>query len=170
MNENSNSFFQNLCTYHFWAYNQLITHLKTLNGEKFNQDLGDLFVNDTNCDSPSVRSLIEHMMMGFYMMSAKMEKKPFEPENTIETLHSFDNNEILDEWKVISEKFILLSRDNLGNNIKFGDQEYIISEEMIFAFLNHSIHHRAQVMVALRLIKEKGCDTDFYTFLQRQKE
>jgi uncharacterized damage-inducible protein DinB len=170
MNSENSGLFQNICNFHIWADNQVINHLKTLDELKLSQDLGDIIVNDTNCDSPSVRSLIEHMMMGFYMMSAKMENLQFEPKDTLKTIRSFNNKEILDEWKEIDNKFITLTRNNLGNNIRFGDQEYAISEEMIFAFLNHSVHHRAQLMIALRIVGENGCDTDFYTFLKKKKE
>ena len=156
--------------YNLWADDQIRLLMKPLSDAKFAQDLENLFVNDTNYQNPCIRSLIEHCMMGFYFVYSLMTTTPFEPPKIIANLHTLDKSGLISEWAQLDQRFLENFKENLNNTIEFNDKKITLDADFLFTFLNHSTHHRSQIMVALRMVGEKGCDTDYMTFLQSLKE
>jgi hypothetical protein len=60
--------------------------------------------------------------------------------------------------------------------VKFGENSFEASEAseaseaLVFAFLNHSAYHRAQITIALKFLDEKGCDTEFFNLFTYSAE
>ena len=60
--------------------------------------------------------------------------------------------------------------------MKFGENSFEASEAseaseaLVFAFLNHSAYHRAQITIALKFLDEKGCDTEFFNLFTYSAE
>lgn len=70
------SMIEKIVEYTHWSIEGLIDLLLPVEEEKFNQELDELFVNDTNCPTSSIRSLVEHIMMGLYFSSCIMMEMP----------------------------------------------------------------------------------------------
>ncbi|WP_371804638.1 DinB family protein [Candidatus Lokiarchaeum ossiferum] len=166
MSTESYSLILKMPKYNKWANDQIRNMLEVLPEEKFDQNLGNLFVNDTNFKNPSIRSLIEHCMMGFYFTSNIMQKKEFEPEQIIKRMHTLNKTQLLKEWEQLDTKYVELIPQHLNTEVEWNEKSIKLNDDFLFTFLNHSTHHRAQLMVAMRMIGENGCDTDYMSFIQ----
>ena len=158
-------FLVKITKYSNWANNRIRSVLQEIDDQKFCHNLGKIFVNDTNCTNPSIRSIIEHCMMGFYFCIQIMREIPFKPQEIILKLRQTSKNQLIEEWARIDVEYAQLIDKNWGKPVQFNKQDFILNEDFFFAFSNHMIYHRGQIMTAMKLIGAQGIDTDYMTFL-----
>lgn len=161
-----NSLIGKMPYYNQWANDQLRRILYQVPTHKFTQDLGTLFVNDLDDAHSCLNSLVKHTMMGFYFNIALMTQTDFEAPKIFSRLGEMDQKTLLKEWGRLDQEYLSLFPKLFNRTVMFKDKPITLDSDYLFVFLNHSTHHRAQLMVALRMVGEKGCDTDYMSFIQ----
>lgn len=118
-------------------------------------------MNDTNCPSSSIRSLVEHVMMGLTFSSYVMQERTFQPNKIIDSFRELSKKQLLQRWLEITEDFVRAFKKSFGKSVKFRDRKIKIDEDFVFAFTNHVVYHRGQINIALKMVGEETNDADY---------
>ncbi|MFX0125053.1 MAG: DinB family protein [Candidatus Hodarchaeota archaeon] len=165
MKENSN-FIKQIAEYSVWITKKLNQNFVELTNEKFNQNIGSKFVNDTECSSPSLRSIVEHCMIGLEFASHVIKCLTWDEKATIQNYRLLTKDQLLGRWATLYIDFKQLISNNIGKKVKFHNEEIDLSNDFFFTFFNHLIYHSGQFMIALKTIGEETIDLDYMTFLK----
>lgn len=149
---------EKIVRYTQWANERIINILREVEEKEFHQELDSLFVNDTNCPTSSIRSLVEHVLMGLNFSTHVMRESPFHPEKIIAFLREMTKDELLDKLAESSQEFVSVFEESYGKTVEFKGSEVAINEDYIFAFTNHVVYHRGQINTALKII---GVETNY---------
>lgn len=163
-----NKVISKLLLFNVWANDEIRNNLANVSSNNFGQDLGDLFVNDTNCTSPSLRSLVEHTLMGLNLLSSILEGKSFDGKKAIEQLREMSKDAVLKKWKEIDYTLPSLVESNLDNVVTIGERTINLSEDLVFTFLEHVIYHRGQINIALKILKENTMNPSYSSFVKQK--
>ena len=159
-----------LAKYVKWANEQVRKILYEVEDTRFEQNLGEdfekLFVNDTHCPHPSIRSLVEHIMIGLEFCTYISQERSFSGNTVIQQYRELTKNELLDRWATNDEKFLVAFQNGLDRTVKINDRTLNLDEDFYFAFLNHVTYHRGQLNTALRMVGSDGTDADYSNFLK----
>ncbi|UCG01313.1 MAG: hypothetical protein JSW11_17060 [Candidatus Heimdallarchaeota archaeon] len=163
--DNSN-FIKQIAEYSEWISKKLSQNFVELTNEKFNQNIGSKFVNDTECSSPSLRSIVEHCMIGLEFASHVIKCLTWDEKATIQNYRLLTKDQLLRRWVTLYFDFKQLISDNIRKKVIFQDEEIYLSNDFFFTFLNHLIYHSGQFMIALKTVGEETIDLDYMTFLK----
>ncbi|MFX0181600.1 MAG: DinB family protein [Candidatus Hodarchaeota archaeon] len=166
MNNNHFEFIKQIAKYSSWINEKLIKNLEKLTTKKFNQDIGSRFVNDTECPTSSLRSIVEHCMIGLEFGSHIVRCLVWDENATIQNYHLLTKEQLLGRWGRQYIEFKQLLSDHIGKTVIFNDEEIYLGSDFFFAFFNHLIYHTGQFMIALKIVGEEAIDLDYMTFLK----
>ncbi len=164
--KNHSKFIKQIAEYSVWISKKLCQNLSKITDEKFNQDIGSKFVNDTECPAPSLRSIIEHCMIGLEFASHIIKSLAWDEHDIIQNYRSLAKEHLLDRLVRQYIEFKKLLADNIEKTVIFNDKEIYLGSDFFFPFLNHLTYHSGQFMIALKIIGEETIDLDYMTFLK----
>ena len=164
--KNHSNFVKQIAEYSVWISEKLSKNLEKLTNEKFNQNIGTKFVNDTKCPTPSLRSIVEHCMIGIEFGSHIIKCLAWNENATIQNYRLLTKEQLLGRWVKQYIEFKQLLSDNIGKTVIFQDEEIYLGSDFFFAFFNHLTYHSGQYMIALKIVGEETIDIDYMTFLK----
>jgi hypothetical protein len=166
MEKNHFSFIKQIAEYSAWTSEKLSKNLVKTSDEKFNYDIGSKFVNDTECPTSSLRSIIEHCMIGLEFGSHIIKSLAWDERDIIQNFRLFTKEQLIERWgrQYIAFKQLLL--DNIGKTVLFNNEEIYLGSDFFFTFFNHLTYHSGQFMNALKIVGEETIDIDYMTFLK----
>lgn len=164
-NDHSN-FIRQIAEYSAWICEKLCKNLENTSDEKFNQDIGVKFVNDTECPTSSLRSIIEHCMIGLEFGSHIIRSLAWNEKDIIQNFRLLTKEQLLERWIRQFIEFKQLLADHIGKTVIFNDEEIYLGSDFFFAFFNHLTYHSGQFMIALKIVGEETIDLDYMTFLK----
>ncbi|MFX0016153.1 MAG: DinB family protein [Promethearchaeota archaeon] len=165
MKKNS-SFIVQIAEYSLWVNEKLSKYLEKLTDEKFNQDIKSKFVNDTECPTSSLRSIVEHCMIGLEYGSHIIKCLTWDENATIQNYRLLTKEQLLGRWEKHYIEFKELLLDNIEKTVVFNNEEIYLGNDFFFTFFNHLIYHSGQFMIALKIVEEETIDLDYMTFLK----
>lgn len=154
-----------LANYNLWANDRVRTLLEGLTEEEFSRE--------RECAYESIRNLVTHIVIAMdFNFTLKMDEKAMEPNYFDDSLRQLSMSELLDHWREMD--MWLRGFVSTHSNLKavfpnfLGEGEMIVGHDDFFLqFILHTVHHRAQVMSALRLIRKEAVGTDYVFYLSR---
>ncbi len=164
--KNNHLFIKQIAKYSFWASEKLSKNLEKLSDEKFNQDTGSKFVNDTKCPTSSLRSMVEHCMIGLEYGSYIIKCLAWDENVTIQNYRLLTKEQLLGRWVRQYIEFKQLISDNIGKTVLFHQEEIYLGNDFFFTFFNHLTYHLGQFMIAMKIVGEDTVDLDYMTFLK----
>ncbi|MGM0687624.1 MAG: DinB family protein [Promethearchaeati archaeon] len=157
---------EKIVRYTQWANERITNILREVEEKEFHQELNSLFVNDTNCPTSSIRSLVEHVLMGLNFSTHVMRESSFRPDEIIDSLREMTKDDLLDKLADVSREFVTAFETSYGNTVEFKKSEIAIDEDFVFAFTNHVVYHRGQINIALKMIGSETDDADYSKFIR----
>jgi len=163
---NHSNFIRQIAEYSAWISEKLCKNLVNTSDEKFNQNIGSKFVNDTECPASSLRSIIEHCMIGLEFGSHIIKSLAWDENDIIQNFRLLTKEQLLERWIRQFIEFKQLLSDHIGKTVIFNDEEIYLGSDFFFAFFNHLTYHSGQFMIALKIVGEETIDLDYMTFLK----
>ncbi len=149
-------------TYHVWATQKLLEHLKSLPHEMFHKEIQSVF--------PSVERTLFHLyevdVLWFSRLKGErmpVEKKMFETVEECELDFSDLHNEILEWLGDMSDELI-----SLRYTTSKGEAFENTRDEILNHMVNHGTYHRGNIAAMLWQLGEKGVSTDYIYFLREK--
>ncbi|MGR3766227.1 DinB family protein [Rossellomorea sp. NS-SX7] len=147
-------------TYHVWATQKLLGHLKTLPREVFHKEIQSVF--------PSVERTLFHLYevdaLWFSRLKGErlpVEKKMFETVEECELDFSDLHNEILEWLRGMTDELVSVSYMS-----STGEAFENTREEILKHLVNHGTYHRGNVAAMVWQLGEKGVSTDYIYYLR----
>ena len=157
-----------LADYNLWANDLTREKLSTLTEEEFSRDVLPPY--------GSIKNLVTHITAAIeYNKINKVEGGRIEGEDLYGFLLPMSLEQLLIHWREMDLwlKEFSLSHPNLNAifpNFQ-GEGEIVVDhDEYLLQYLIHTVHHRAQVMSALRLMSKEAVGTDLLFYLSSLAE
>ena len=143
-----------------WADRKLATLLSTVSEEDFTRV--------PKQTGRSLKDLVAHVLAGYKMVLGE------DYVSATETLGKMNQQELLQEWKNLVEKFIveIESDPDKSYTLKMdnGFSRIIKGQNYLLSYTDHSTYHRGQIVTTLKMITGmEAVSTDFYEYLTKSK-
>lgn len=152
-----------LFAYNHWANRQMLKAVRELSSEELDRDLGGSF--------GSIRGTLRHLLWGERGWLQYWRESSFPPDLTPADLRDLPS--IVAAWESHEEEkdaFVRqLTDSKLSEPISVDDDAYVLGE-LIQHVLNHSTHHRGQVVHMLRQLGRTPPQSGFRRFLSENRE
>jgi uncharacterized damage-inducible protein DinB len=154
---------EKLADYNLWANDRVRKLLSNLTDEEFSRNVLPPY--------NSIRILVMHIVSAVkYNLVNHIDGGKVEGKDLWETLSGMTLKELLSQWSEMDLRLIQFSvthfdidavfENFLGEGtIKVGHDDYL------YQYLTHTVHHRAQIMSALRLMGKEAVGTDYLFYL-----
>jgi uncharacterized damage-inducible protein DinB len=155
-----------LAEYNLWANNRTRERLATLTEEELSKDI----LPPYGC----MRNLVIHIISAIeYNKVNVVEAGKIKGDQLHELLWKMSSEELFTHWSEMDQWLIKFASSNLDLKAIFpnflGKGEIVVSHADYFTqYLIHTVHHRAQVMSALRLMKKEAIGTDYLFYLSSE--
>ncbi len=149
--------------FQIWADDVTRGILEELTDEEFSMDVLPPF--------GSIRSLATHIVLAIeYNLERRVRKKEVDPQEMGEEIYNLSKEELLARWRVADEGLLKFARNENNEEYIFpnflGEGEIRVSHgDYTMQYLFHTVHHRAQIMSALRAMGKAGKTTDYLFYL-----
>ncbi len=154
---------EKLADYNLWANDRVRKLLSNLTEEEFSRNVLPPY--------NSIRILIVHIVSAIeYNWVIQVDGGKVEGNDLWNTLSGMALEKLLGRWREMDLRLVQFSVTHLDleasfknflgeGTIKVGHDEYL------YQYLTHTVHHRAQIMSALRLMGKEGVTTDYLFYL-----
>ncbi len=152
-----------LGAYHVWANDRARKLLEGLTEEEFSRELLPPY--------NSIRNLCLHIVLAIdYNIQTRVEGKDTDPYQLGDWLHGLPKDELLEHWRSTDLRLMALADSNLDLDAVFpnflGEGEMKVGHtDFYLQYLVPAVHHRAQIMSALRLMGKEPVGTDYLFYL-----
>jgi uncharacterized damage-inducible protein DinB len=148
--------------YSRWANQRLLKAAGELSGEELNRDLRGSFA--------SVCGTLRHLLWGERSWLRFWREGSFGPE--LSPTDFPDLRSIVASWKSLEEEKAAFARELTDETLRAPravDEDSYVLGELIHHALNHSTHHRGQVVHMLRQLGKTPPGTGFRQFLTKNR-
>ncbi len=152
-----------LAKYNIWANDKTRNLLRELTEEEFNRAVLPPY--------GSIRSLVAHIVLAIEInFVLRVDGGTMDGNDRWESLCRLPMGELLDLWRGMDLRLIGFSSTHMDLDAVFpnflGEGEIQVGHDDYFTqYLIHTVHHRAQVMSALRLMGKEAIGTDYLFYL-----
>ena len=152
-----------LADYNLWANNLTREKLCTLTEEEFSRDVLPPY--------GSIKNLVTHIVAAIeYNRINKVEGGKIEGDDLHGFLMQMPLEQLLNHWREMDLWLKEFSSSQLNLKTVFpnflGEGKICVDhDEYLLQYLIHTVHHRAQVMSALRLMGKEALGTDLLFYL-----
>jgi uncharacterized damage-inducible protein DinB len=147
-----------LLAYNFWANRRLLKAASRLSAKELDKDLRGSF--------RSLEGTLRHLLWGERSWLRMWREKSFGPELSGKELPDLPS--IVEAWRGLEKEqtayFDALDDAALHAPFSVDENRYVLGE-LIQHAMNHSTHHRGQVVLMLRQLGKKPPGTGFRQFL-----
>ena len=154
---------EKLAEYQMWADDVARGILGGLTEEEFSRDVLPPF--------GSIRSLATHIVLAIeYNLEVRVGKSEVDPREMGEEINNLSKEELLARWREADEGLLEFARNEADEEYAFpnflGEGEIRVGpDDYAMQYLFHTVHHRAQIMSAMRAMRKKGKTTDYLFYL-----
>lgn len=154
---------EKLAEYQIWADDVARGILGGLTEEEFSRDVLPPF--------GSIRSLVTHIVLAIeYNLEVRVGKRGVDPDEMVEEINNLSKEELLARWREADEGLLEFARSEADEEYDFpnflGDGEIRVGHgDYAMQYLFHTVHHRAQIMSAMRAMGKEGKTTDYLFYL-----
>jgi uncharacterized damage-inducible protein DinB len=152
-----------LADYNLWANDITREQLRTLTEEEFSRDV----LPPYGC----IKGLVAHIILAIeYNKVSRVEAGVIDADDLHDVLWRMSLEEMLTHWRTMDMWLCGFSSSHLNLKAVFpnflGEGEIIVDhDQYLTQYLLHTVHHRAQVMSALRLMGKEAVGTDYLFYL-----
>ena len=152
-----------LAEYNIWANDKTRNLLRGLTEEEFSREVLPPYGN--------IRSLIAHIVLAIEInFVLRVDGGAMDGDDHWEYLCRLPMRELLDHWRKMDLRLMEFASTHLDLDAVFpnflGEGEIWVGHDDYFTqYLIHTVHHRAQVMSALRLMGKEAIGTDYLFYL-----
>jgi len=152
-----------LADYNLWANDRVRKLLIGLNDEEFSRKVLPPY--------DSIRNLVTHIILADeYNLVMRVDEGEIDADNLLESLSRLKVEELLNHWRDMDLRLKWLASNRLDLNAVFpnflGEGEIKVNhDDFLSQYVIHTVHHRAQVMSALRLMGKEAVGTDYLFYL-----
>ena len=152
-----------LAKYNIWANDKVRNLLKGLTEEEFSRDVLPPYGN--------IRSLVAHIVLAIeFNFVLRVDGGTIDVGDLWESLWRLPIGELLDHWRDMDLRLIGFASTHMDLDAVFpnflGRGEIRVGHDDFYTqYLIHTVHHRAQVMSALRLMGKEAIGTDYLFYL-----
>ena len=154
---------EKLAKYQIWADDIVRILLKELSDEDFNSDILPPY--------GSIRNLTIHIIIALeYNIEKRVLGNDVDPSELYNNLLKQNKDELIKKWIDVDNK--LLEYASSGTNEPYtypnflGEGEIsVTSNDFFLQYIFHTLHHRGQIMSALRLLGKEAKTTDYLFYL-----
>ena len=154
---------ERLAEYNLWANDRVRRLLSGLTEEEFSRHV----LPPYDC----IRNLVVHIVLAVeYNLVKVVDGREVEAEDLWESLSRMAVEELLDHWGEMDLRLKWLAANHLDLEAVFPNflGEGVIKvnhDDYLYQYLIHTVHHRAQIMSALRLMGKEAVGTDYLFYL-----
>ena len=152
-----------LSDYNLWANDRVRKLLSGLTEEEFSRSVLPPY--------DSIRNLVAHIVLADeYNLVTRVEGGEIDADDLLESLSRMKMSELLSHWRKMDLRLKWFASNRLDFDAVFpnflGEGEIKVNhDDYLNQYLIHTIHHRAQVMSALRLMGKEAVGTDYLFYL-----
>ncbi len=152
-----------LADYNLWANDRVRKLLSNLSEEEFSRNVLPPY--------SSIRNLVVHIVSAVkYNLVNHVDGGKVEGNGLWETLNSMALKELLGQWREMDLRLTQFSVTHFDLDAVFqnflGEGTIKVShDDYLYQYLTHTVHHRAQIMSALRLMGKEAVGTDYLFYL-----
>ena len=152
-----------LADYNLWANDRVRKLLARLTDEEFSRHVLPPY--------DSIRSLVAHIVLAVeYNLVMRVDGREIDADDLMESLSVMRVEELLSHWRDMDLRLRLFAPNRLDLDVVFpnffGEGEIKVNhDDFLTQYLIHTVHHRAQVMSALRLMGKEAVGTDYIFYL-----
>ncbi|MFX0208528.1 MAG: hypothetical protein ACFFDT_21275, partial [Candidatus Hodarchaeota archaeon] len=128
MKKNHSNFIEQIAEYSVWVNAKLSKNLEKMCDEKFNKNFGSNFANDTECPTSSLRSIVEHCMIGLDFGSHIIKCLPWDEHNMIQNYRLLTKKQLMDRWIRQYIEFKQLLSANIGKTVFFREDKIYLGK------------------------------------------
>ncbi|MCX6656541.1 MAG: DinB family protein [Candidatus Bathyarchaeota archaeon] len=152
-----------LVEYNIWADDKTRNLLRGLTEEEFNREVLPPYGN--------IRSLIVHIVLAIEInFVQRVDGETVNANDLWESLWRLPMGKLLDHWRKMDLRLMGFASTHMDleavfpnflreGEIRVGHDDYLTQ------YLIHTVHHRAQIMSALRLMGKEAIGTDYLFYL-----
>lgn len=154
---------EKLAEYQIWANDITRGILGDLTEEEFSREVIPPF--------GSIRRLSSHIVLAIeYNIEHRVKKKEVDPYELGEDISKMPMESLLARWRQMDEELLEFAKTENGEEYGFpnflGEGEISVNHDDFFMqYVFHTIHHRAQIMSAMRALGKEGKTTDYLFYL-----
>lgn len=156
-----NDLAKRLVSYHLWANQQLINHIKTLPSEVFNTKVESVF--------PTLSETFGHIISVDHVWLARLNQEtPSQiTKQAFQTVKEADLalSELKTQYELMFQKEYDVTRSISYKNTK-GESFTQTLFEIVQHLVNHGTYHRGNLAAMIRQMGFQGTSTDYITFLR----
>jgi uncharacterized damage-inducible protein DinB len=152
-----------LAEYNIWANDKTRSLLRRLTEEEFNREVLPPYRN--------IRNLVAHIVLAIEInLVLRVDGEAIDADDLWESLCRLPMGELLDHWREMDQRLRLFASSHMDLDAVFpnflgkGDIR-VGHDDFLTQYLIHTVHHRAQVMSALRLMGKEAIGTDYLFYL-----
>jgi uncharacterized damage-inducible protein DinB len=119
----------------------------------------------------SIRRLLSHITLAIeYNIEQRVKKKEVDPYRLSEEISTMPKESLLARWRQMDGELLEFAKTEPGEEYAFsnflGEGEIRVNHDDFFMqYVFHTIHHRAQIMSAMRALGKEGKTTDYLFYL-----
>jgi uncharacterized damage-inducible protein DinB len=154
---------EKLAEYQIWANDVTRGLLGDLTEEEFSREVIPPF--------GSIRRLSSHITLAIeYNIEQRVKKKEVDPYRLSEEISTMPKESLLARWRQMDGELLEFAKTEPGEEYAFsnflGEGEIRVNHDDFFMqYVFHTIHHRAQIMSAMRALGKEGKTTDYLFYL-----
>lgn len=154
---------EKLAEYQIWANDVTRGILGDLTEEEFSREVIPPF--------GSIRRLASHIVLAIeYNIEQRVKKEEVDPYKLSEEISKMPKESLLARWRQMDGELLEFAKTETGKEYAFpnflGEGEIRVNhDDFLMQYVFHTIHHRAQIMSAMRALGKEGKTTDYLFYL-----
>ena len=154
---------EKLAEYQIWANDVTRGILGDLTEEEFSKEVVPPF--------GSIRRLASHITLAIeYNIERRVKKKEVDPYKLGEEISKMPKESLLARWGKMDGELLEFAKTETGEEYAFPNflregEIRVNHDDFFMQYVFHTIHHRAQIMSAMRALGKEGKTTDYLFYL-----
>jgi uncharacterized damage-inducible protein DinB len=152
-----------LADYNLWANDRVRNLLSGLTEEEFSRHVLPPY--------DSIRNLVAHIVLAVeFNLVMRVDGGEIDADDLWESLSRMTEEELLGHWRDMDLRLKWFASNRLDLDAVFPNflsegKIKVNHDDYLNQYLIHTVHHRAQIMSALRLMGEEAVGTDYLFYL-----